>query len=224
MSTWWVRRLAPCVSQIPELLSCPCTAQSSQVSICTTSSIGFSLRFPRKLYQPVPSARIHQNSNKPCSASWKTHTLDTTCFQQNLDPSCHSKIAATVVDVSSPMSIRHHHDGTLLNVRNTRNIKIAINDHVACPISNQISQQTIDTDFITSGSCADMNGQLASCFLDVRTIPPESPTKQLSVTSLSKFVQESVIVVRFLETECVGSLEFAKTKVFAQLCHTVTRD
>ena len=42
---------------------------------------------------------------------------------------------------------------------------------------------------------------------------------QLSVTSLSRFVQDSVIVIKFLETECVGSLEFAKTKVFAQLCH-----
>ena len=28
----------------------------------------------------------------------------------------------------------------------------------------------------------------------------------------------------FLETECVGSLEFAKTKVFAQLSHAVTRN
>ena len=39
---------------------------------------------------------------------------------------------------------------------------------------------------------------------------------------MSRVVQESVIVVRFLETECVGSLEFVKTKVFAQLCHVVT--
>ena len=68
----------------PELLSCPCTAQSSQVSICTICSTGLSLRFPRKLHQPVPSARIHKNSNKPCSVSWKTRTRDTTCFQQNL--------------------------------------------------------------------------------------------------------------------------------------------
>ena len=44
------------------------------------------------------------------------------------------------------------------------------------------------------------------------------------MTSLSRFVQDSVIVIRFLETECVGSLEFAKTKGFAQLCHVVTRD
>ena len=74
----------PCVSRIPQLLSCPCTAQSSQVSIFTMCSIGLSLRFLRKLHQPVPSARIHQNSNRPCSASWKTRTRDTTCFQQNL--------------------------------------------------------------------------------------------------------------------------------------------
>ena len=46
----------------------------------TFCSIGTSLRFPRKLHQPVPSTRIHQNSNKPCSASWRTHTRDTTIF------------------------------------------------------------------------------------------------------------------------------------------------
>ena len=39
------------------------------------------------------------------------------------------------------------------------------------------------------------------------------------MTSLSRFVQDSVIVVRFLETECVGSLEFAKTS----LCTTLSR-
>ena len=32
------------------------------------------------------------------------------------------------------------------------------------------------------------------------------------MTSLSRFVQDSVIVVRFLETECVGSLAFANPK------------
>ena len=108
--------------------------------------------------------------------------------------------------------------------RNTRNIKIATNDHVACRISNRTSQQALDVDFITSAGCADVSGQLTNCVLDVRTIQPEQPTKQLSMTSLSKFVQESVIVNRFLETECVGSLEFAKSSVFAQLSHVVTRD
>ena len=68
----------------PELLSCLCTAQPFQVSTCTICSIGLSLRYTRKLHQPVPSARIHQNSDKPCSASWKTHIRDTSCFQQNL--------------------------------------------------------------------------------------------------------------------------------------------
>ena len=69
----------PCVSPIPELLNCLCTAQSSHAINCTFCSIGLSLRFPRKLHQ---SARIHQNSDKPCSASWRTHTRDTTCFHQ----------------------------------------------------------------------------------------------------------------------------------------------
>ena len=34
---------------------------------------------------------------------------------------------------------------------------IAANDQVACGISNQISEQTLDVDFITSGSCADVS-------------------------------------------------------------------
>ena len=71
------------VSRIPELLNCPCTAQSFQASSCTFCSIGLSVRYPSKLHQPVPSTRTHQNSDKPCSVSWKTHTGDTTCFQQN---------------------------------------------------------------------------------------------------------------------------------------------
>ena len=77
--------------------------------------------------------------------------------------------------LTSPASISvgHHHDRTLRNARNTRNIKIATNDHVACRISNQISQQTLDVDFITSGSCADVSGQLTNCVLDGKTIQPE---------------------------------------------------
>ena len=72
-------------------------------------------------------------------------------FNRTFDP----RIVATVFDVSSPISIGHHHDRNLRNARNTRNIKIATND-----ISNQMSQQTLDVDFITSGSCADVSGQL----------------------------------------------------------------
>ena len=67
----------PCVSRSPELLNCPCTAQSFQASNCTSCSTGLSFRYPRKLHQPAPSARIHQNSNRPCSVSWKTHTRAT---------------------------------------------------------------------------------------------------------------------------------------------------
>ena len=39
-----------------------------------------------------------------------------------------TRIVATVFDVSSPISIGHHHDRNLRNARNTRNIKIATND------------------------------------------------------------------------------------------------
>ena len=53
-----------------------CTRQSFQMSSCTCCSIGLSLRFPRKLRQPVPSTRIHPSSSKQCSASWKKRTQD----------------------------------------------------------------------------------------------------------------------------------------------------
>ena len=41
------------------------------------------------------------------------------------------------------------------------------------------------------------------------------------MTSLSRFIQDSVIVVRFFETECVGPLKFAKTK---SLCTTLSQN
>ena len=131
------------------------------------------------------------------------------CFLEDAYTGCHvfstEPLTQTAIpeqlrrsfDVSSPISIGHHHGRTLRNARNTRNIKIATNDHFARRIPYQISEQTLDVDFITNVSCADVSGQLTNCILDGRTIQ-----------------------LRFLETECVGSLEFAKTKVFAQLCQT----
>ena len=71
-------------------------------------------------------------------------------------------MAVTVFDVSSPIIIGHHHDRTLRNARNTKNIKIETNDHVAYKISNQMYQQTLDVNFITRGGCADMSGQLTN--------------------------------------------------------------
>ena len=79
-------------------------------------------------------------------------------FNRTFDPNCNSRTAATVFDVSSPISIGHHHDQTLQNARNTRNVMIATNDHVAGRISNQIPQQTLDVHFITIGSCAHVSG------------------------------------------------------------------
>ena len=93
-------------------------------------------------------------------------------LNRTFDPNCNSRTAATVFDVSSPISVGHYHDRTLRNARNTRNIKIATNGHVACRISNQISEQTLDIDFITSGSSADVSGQLTNCIRDVKTIQP----------------------------------------------------
>ena len=94
-------------------------------------------------------------------------------FSRTLDPHSDARIAATILDVSSPIRICHHQHRTLRSARNSRNIKTATNDHVARRISNQISEQTLDVDFITSCSCADVSGQLTNCVLDVRTIQPE---------------------------------------------------
>ena len=54
--------------------------ESQQMSSCTYCSTGLSLRYPRKLHQPVPSTRTHQNSGKPCSVSWKKRTQDARVF------------------------------------------------------------------------------------------------------------------------------------------------
>ena len=78
-----VRRLAPLRFTNPRAAELSIHSTIIQVSICTLCSIGLSLRYLRKLHQPAPSAGIHQNSDKPCSASWRTHARDTTCFQQN---------------------------------------------------------------------------------------------------------------------------------------------
>ena len=50
-------------------------------------------------------------------------------FDKSLDPNCNSRVAATIFDVSSPISIGQHHDRTLRRARTSRNIKIATNDH-----------------------------------------------------------------------------------------------
>ena len=46
-------------------------------------------------------------------------------FNGTLGPDSDSRVAATVLDVSSPISFSHHHDRTLRSARNSRNIKIA---------------------------------------------------------------------------------------------------
>ena len=43
---------------------------------------------------------------------------------ETFGPNCNSRTAARVFDVSSPISVGHHHDRTLRNARKTRNINI----------------------------------------------------------------------------------------------------
>ena len=104
-------------------------------------------------------ACAHCTNFLPGRAIWHmmAYTRDTRVFNRTLDRYCNSRIAASVFDVSSPISIGHHHDRTLRNARNTKNIKIAANDHVACRISNQISQQLHGTPQSTLHGCERVN-------------------------------------------------------------------
>ena len=56
--------LLPCVSRIPELLSRPCTEQSSQGEQLHILLHWSLVAIPRKLHQPVPSTRTHRNSKQ----------------------------------------------------------------------------------------------------------------------------------------------------------------
>ena len=79
-------------------------------------------------------------------------------FNGTLDPNSDSRVAATILDISSPISISHHQDRTLRCARNSRNYQITAHNYFARRILNQISQQDLDVDFISSGSCADVSG------------------------------------------------------------------
>ena len=84
-------------------------------------------------------------------------------------PNSDSRVAS-ILGISIPIS-SHHQDRTFWCARNSRNIQSTRN-HVARRIPNQISQQTLD-DFVTSGSCAHVSGQLTDCVFDVKTIQPK---------------------------------------------------
>ena len=164
---------------MPELLNCPCTAHSSQASNCTFCSVVFrcdSLASSTNQCHQLGFTRTQ--TNHVLLLGGRIHGIPRV-LNRTLDPNCNSRAAATIFDVSSRICIGHHHDRSLRRPCSSRNIKIATNDHVACRISHQISQQTLDVDFITSGSCANVSGQLTICVLDVRKIQPEKPTKQL---------------------------------------------
>ena len=84
-------------------------------------------------------------------------------FHGTVDPDSDSRVASMVLYASSPISTSHHQDRTLRSACNSRNIEIATHSHVARRMPNQISQQTLDVDFITSGSFAHVSGQVTNC-------------------------------------------------------------
>ena len=104
----------PCVSRIPELLNYPCTEHNRSkravahlvpwVSRCdslassTNQCHQLGLTRTQTSHVLFLGRRIH---GIPC------------VFNRTLDPNCDSRVAAMIFDVSSPISIGHHHDRTL---------------------------------------------------------------------------------------------------------------
>ena len=132
MSTWRVRRLAPLRFTNPraaELSVHSTFVPSEQVhifaplvsrcdSLASSTNQCYQLGFTRTQTNHVLLLGRH------------VHAIPRV-FNRTLDPNCNSRVAATIFDVSSSTSIGHHHDRTMRSARNTRNIKIATNDHVA---------------------------------------------------------------------------------------------
>ena len=81
-------------------------------------------------------------------------------FNRTFGPNCNSRTAARVFDVSSPISVGHHHDRTLRNARKTRNIKIC-NQRSCCTQEFQSNIPATRLILISSrGSYFDVGGQL----------------------------------------------------------------
>ena len=157
-----MRRLAPLLFTNPRAAELSRAQHNrSRRAIAHFAPLVSSLRFPRKLHQPVPSARIHSELRQTmfcfledaCTGYhvFSTEPLTQTAIPEKLQWSSTSPAqSASVITTTEPCGV----------ARNTRNIKIATNVCVACRISNQIFQQTLYVDFITSGSCADVSGQI----------------------------------------------------------------
>ena len=158
----------------------------SRWAFAQSCSIGFSLRFRRKLHQPVPSARIYTRTQTDhVLSSWKTHGRDTTCFSteplaqtaipEQLQGSLTSPAqSASVITTTEPCGMPGR-QGTS---------RFLTNDHVARRSSNQISQQTLNLDFITSGSYFDVGGQLTK----LRSWCQDDPTRVTYQATVSDVV------------------------------------
>ena len=113
--------------------------------------------------------RIH---GRPCVFNW------------SFDLNCNSRIAAMVFDVSSTTT----EPCEMPTIPGTPRLQPTFMLHAGFRIKYLSKRLMLISS--RSGSCADMGGQLTNCVLDVKTIQPEKPTKQLSGTSLSRFVQD----------------------------------
>ena len=167
MSTWRVRRLAPLrASQIPVLLSCQSVHNHSRRAIAQLAPLDSHC----DTSQAPPTSAINSDSPELKQTMF--------CFLEDACTGYHVFSTEPLTQTAIPEQLRRSltspaQSASVITTTEPCGIKIATNDHVACRISNRISEQTLDVDFITSGCCADVSGQLTNCVLDVRTIQPE---------------------------------------------------
>ena len=121
MSTWRMRRLAPLRFTNPK---------AAELPVHNTIVPGEHLRnllhwsFVAIPSQAPPISAISSDSprtqtNHVLHLGERIHGTPRV-FNRTIDPNCNSRLAATVFDVSSPISVGHHHDRTLRSARNTR--------------------------------------------------------------------------------------------------------
>ena len=137
-------------------------------------------------------------------------------FNRTLDPNCNSRVDATSPAQSASVITTTEPCGVLA-IPGTSRLQPTTMLHAGFPIK-YLSKRLM---LISSGVVAvPSRREWTFCQDD-----PTRVTYRAIVCDVVVLIRPGcVIVIRFLETECVGSLEFAKTKVFAQLCHVVTRD
>ena len=163
MYTWRVRRLAPLRFTNP---------RAAELSVHSTIVPGEQLHILLHwslvaIPSQAPPTSAHQlglaraQANHVLCLGRRIHEIPRV-FNRTLYPNCNSRAAATICDVSSPISIGHHHDRTLRSARNFQEHQDCNQQSCCMPRFPIKYQQALDVDFITSGSCADVSGSVTN--------------------------------------------------------------